>query len=223
MTNLHSFAGNPTDGMSPWGTLLLSGSTLYGMTSAGGTILTSGVGGVLFKVNTDGTGYNLLHSFAGPGDGSTPYGDVTIVGSTLYGMTSLGGTSSNGVIFKINTDGTGYGIMHNFNGGANDGAVPYGSLVAGSSTLYGMTAYGGSNNYGAIIKINTSGTGFGVIHAFDGYNGYRPELSALTLSGSTLYGTATGGGLDRQRLSDDLRQSVRRDAAAPIPRLRSEK
>jgi len=36
VTVLHSFAGEPTDGSHPQGSLVLSGKTLYGMTSAGG-------------------------------------------------------------------------------------------------------------------------------------------------------------------------------------------
>ena len=36
-TNFHSFAGGTNDGATPYGSLMLSGSTLYGMTYYGGT------------------------------------------------------------------------------------------------------------------------------------------------------------------------------------------
>ena len=63
--NLHNFTrpdGNTltnSDGASPYAGLILSGNTLYGTASAGGSF----GGGTLFAVNTDGTGFATLHSF----------------------------------------------------------------------------------------------------------------------------------------------------------------
>jgi uncharacterized repeat protein (TIGR03803 family) len=50
-------------------------------------------------------------------------------------MTSHGGGSDRGVIFKINTDGTGYKNIHNFTGTNLDGRKPYGSLVVKGSIV----------------------------------------------------------------------------------------
>src|SRR5258706_9545402 len=63
-TTLHSFTallgpGTNSDGASPYAGLILSGNTLYGTTSDGG----SSVWGTVFRVNTDGTGFTNLHSF----------------------------------------------------------------------------------------------------------------------------------------------------------------
>ena len=78
--------------------LILSGSTLYGMTAFGG----SGRQGVLFKINADGRGYSILHSFAGGrSDGRGPLGSLTLFSSSLYGMTCTGGNNGNGVVFKL--------------------------------------------------------------------------------------------------------------------------
>ena len=45
--------------------------------------------GTVFKVNTDGSGFALVRSFAGrPADGGTPYGSLVVSGSTLYGVTT---------------------------------------------------------------------------------------------------------------------------------------
>jgi uncharacterized repeat protein (TIGR03803 family) len=57
--------------------------------------------------------FNLLHTFgAGPGltnsDGEEPRSDLVLSGNTLYGTTPLGGTNGYGVIFSINTDGSGF-------------------------------------------------------------------------------------------------------------------
>jgi uncharacterized repeat protein (TIGR03803 family) len=135
---LHTFVASTGDGWAPHGSLVLSGSTLYGMTSQGG-----GGAGSIFQINTDGTGYSRLHAFAGgTADGSKPLGDLLIAGNTLYGPTSLGGTFNLGTIFEINTDGSGYGLLHSFAGAPNDGNGPSNLIISGS-TLYGMTGAGG--------------------------------------------------------------------------------
>jgi uncharacterized repeat protein (TIGR03803 family) len=186
---LHSFSGGKTDGADPEGSLTLSGSTLYGMTEAGG-----GGGGTIFQINTDGSGYKVLHSFEDVPDGAGPGGDLTLSGSTLYGMTSSGGIAF-GTIFQINTDGTGYKVLYSFNGGS-DGTSPFGAVTLSGSKLYGMTSGGGANEFGTIFQINTDGTGYQVLHNFSGYpgDGATPDGS-LTLSGSTLYGMTIGGGV----------------------------
>ncbi len=186
---LHSFTGGSIDGRNPWGSLTLSGSKLYGMTASGG----SGETGTLFSMNTDGTGFGLLHSFTG-GAGD-PNGSLTLSGSKLYGMTSGGGNSSIGAVFSMNTDGTGFGLLHTFTGGAGDGAYPRGSLTLSGSKLYGMTQDGGSDNVGTLFSMNTDGTGFSLLHIFavGPGDGAYPSGS-LTLSGSKLYGMASNGG-----------------------------
>jgi uncharacterized repeat protein (TIGR03803 family) len=185
-TLLHSFSGE--DGAIPSGSLTLSGSTLYGMTHEGGS---SGKGTV-FRINTDGTGFKVLHSFSGE-DGAIPdEGSLTLSGSTLYGITRKGGSSDNGTVFKINTDGTGFRVLHSFS--SEDGDDPCGPLTLSGSTLYGMTVAGGSSDMGTVFKINTDGTGFRVLHTFSGEDGAFPDECSLTLSGSTLYGMTRDGG-----------------------------
>lgn len=56
-------------------------------------------------------------------------------------MTSNGGSSNNGTIFKILKDGTGYVKLLNF-GGATTGRGPQGSLLYDGTFLYGMTIEG---------------------------------------------------------------------------------
>ena len=185
---LHSFGRAANDGTNPYGSLTPSGATLYGMTEAGGVV---GYG-TIFQIYTDGSGYQVLHSFD-YGDGADPQGSLTLLGFTLYGMTRFGGANGLGAIFKVNTEGTGYQVLHSF-GGGNDGANPLGSLTLSGFTLYGMT-HGEDNggDYGTIFQINTDGTGYQVLHSFGYGDGARP-YGSLTLSGSTLYGMTSNGG-----------------------------
>jgi len=63
----------------------------------------------------------ILHSFAA-GDGAHPYGSLALSGSKLYGMTNDGPTTadSRGTLFSVNTDGTGFSVLHSFVGGSTD-------------------------------------------------------------------------------------------------------
>jgi uncharacterized repeat protein (TIGR03803 family) len=199
-TAMHSFTATPfstnSDGSVPYAGLTLAGNTYtwYGTTSKGGS---SGYGTV-FAVNTDGTGFTVLHSFTGGSDGATPWAGLIQSGNTLYGTTINGGSSSNGAVFAVNTDGSGFTVLHSFtarnaSGINSDGAFPNAGLTISGQTLYGTATYGGSANYGTLFAINTDGTGFTNLHSFSYYDGTGP-VAGLTLFGNTLYGTATYGG-----------------------------
>jgi len=186
--SIHSFSS--AGGSQPYGSLIISGSTLYGMTMQGGT---GGSLGTIFSINTDGTNFSLLHSFNST-DGSTPYGSFIISGSTLYSMTYSGGVNDAGTIFSINTDGTNFRTIYNFN--SANGIRPYGDLFAYNGTFYGLTTEGGANNYGTIFSINandTDGTTFRTIYSFNATDGSYPRGN-LIISGTTLYGTTMSGG-----------------------------
>jgi MYXO-CTERM domain-containing protein len=189
-TFIHRFLGGAADGASPQGDVVVSGSTLYGVTLAGGT---SGAGTV-FKVGTDGTGFTLLRSFAG-GDGREPRGSLVMSGATLYGMTDRGGASNSGTVFKVDTDGNNFALLHSFAGGAGDGQSAPGSLVVVGSTVYGMTKQGGASDLGTVFKVDTDGNNFAVLHSFAGgpADGQSPTGS-LVASGGALYGMTYQGG-----------------------------
>ena len=189
--NIHNFEGWPGEGSKPEGSLIRDGKTLYGMTSKGGVGLG---GGLIFKMKIDGSDYTNLYFFEVYGsDGKNPRGDLTLADNVLYGMTQVGGQGS-GVVFRINTDGTGYKNLHVFLGLPNDGARPYGSLIYSDGLLYGMTHSGGSNDMGIIFSINTNGADYTTLYILgNGTDGARP-YGKLVIAGNTLYGLTQGGG-----------------------------
>jgi uncharacterized repeat protein (TIGR03803 family) len=188
-TNLHAF-NYSTDGAHLWAGLVLSGNTLYGTASGGGSA--NFPGGTVFRVDTDGAGFVTLRNFDyASGEPFRPRGDLALSGSTLYGTTSEGGSGGWGAVFKVNSDGSGYTVLKNFAG--SDGKNPDAGLVLSGDTLYGTTSLGGTGGSGTIFKISTSGTGFTNLWHFAGTNGASPE--ELVLSGSMLYGTTSAGGL----------------------------
>ena len=95
---LHKFGETHHDGKNPYGSLLLVGDQLYGMTANGG----DNDMGTVFVIRTDGHGYQRLYSFGGQaGDGSKPIDNVILANGRLYGMTTEGGAYGQGAIFKV--------------------------------------------------------------------------------------------------------------------------
>jgi uncharacterized repeat protein (TIGR03803 family) len=156
--SLHSFNGSLAgdgDGSRPTAGLVLSGNTLYGAAQEGGQWNF----GTLFKLNTDGTGFTNLHVFTGAvftpsGDGGWPTAGLILSGTTLYGTARLGGGHGYGLIFKVNTDGTGFAPLYSFTGPPTGGSDPFAGLVFSGSALYGMTKYGGSLNDGTVFRLS---------------------------------------------------------------------
>ena len=121
-------------------------------------------------------------------NGSSP-GELTLIGSTLYGTTAYGGANGNGTIFSMPVTGGASTTLASFNGSDGKG----GSLLTLSgSTFYGITDSGGANNDGVVFSIPVTGGTPTVLLSFNGTNGETPE--SLIVSGSTLYGTTYYGG-----------------------------
>lgn len=206
-TNLYSFptenSGINSEGGQPVAGMIVSGTNLFGTTWSGGT----GGGGVVFRINTDGTGFTNLHSFTAlvsgtNSDGATPFSRLTLSGNTLFGTAVYGGTGGNGTLFSLNTDGTGFTNFHSFTARINntnsDGAGPFGSLVLSGNTLYGTAIGGGSLTNGTIYAVNADGTDFKVIYNFSSFTGTTNSDGAAPASGilssNTFFGIAHTGG-----------------------------
>jgi uncharacterized repeat protein (TIGR03803 family) len=136
-------AGTPsTDGT---GNLMLSDSTLYGVTFSGGLSNR----GTVFQLNTDGTDYRILKHFSVE-EGFSPKSGLSFIKGTLYGTTVYGGDLSGGTIFRLNTNGSDYRILKHFAG--PDGSDPGPGLTLSGETLYGTTAFGGRFDGGTLFK-----------------------------------------------------------------------
>lgn len=203
-TNLHVFGGN-NDGNSTIGGLVLAGSRLYGNAQSGGT---NGYG-MIFGVNTDGSAYTNLHSFASlvggtNSDGIQPLATLTIYGTNLFGTCSGGGAFGSGTVFRINTDGSGFTNLHVFSallaGTNSDGKMPYGgSLTVNGTNLFGTARLGGAGGNGVLYRLNFDRSGFTNLHSFTAATGFTNTdgvypFGSLYSSGNVLYGTAAGGG-----------------------------
>lgn len=177
-----------TDGTDSSYSVLGAFSQLAGALARSGDVLFGATRDNVFRINTDGSGYLVLHTFTNTPDGRWARAGLALGGSTLYGTTSTGGTSGYGTVFRIETNGSGYSIIKHFQGGTN-GSYPAAELVVSGTTLYGTTWGGGQTVGSTVFKINTDGNDFKVLKHFDAaISGAHPR-GGLTLSGSTLFGT----------------------------------
>jgi uncharacterized repeat protein (TIGR03803 family) len=209
-TPLYSFSaldpssGTNSDGSLPTGSLLQqSDGSIVGETQLGGSNNT----GVVYKVNSDGTGFTVLHSFGNGADGAYPGGGLT-AGSdgSLYGVTEYGGLADEGTIFKIAPDGTGYTVLYQFTDDSRstnaDGATPTAALTLGNDgLLYGVTPIGGASGSGVLFQLGTDGSNYTVLYAFSGTDGSNsnsggayPSSSLIKGAGGNFYGTTASGG-----------------------------
>jgi uncharacterized repeat protein (TIGR03803 family) len=187
-TVLHAFAGGPNDGAGSGAEVTLdSTGNIYGTTDYGGT---NGFGTV-FKLATTGT-ESLLHSFGGAGDGATPDGAVTIeADGDMIGTTIGGGSTGNGIIWKLAGDGT-YTILHAFT--PDEGSFLRGRLVQDKKgNFYGTALFGGANDDGTVFKYRAGGK-LTVVHTFNGTDGEFPEHGVVRDRAGNLYGVTAFGG-----------------------------
>ena len=166
-----------------------------------GSLCGAGLQGI-FKIDTDGGNYSMLHAFNISVDGRFAYGQL-IQGTDgfLYGTAEAGGSNSLGTVFKLDTGGTNFTVLHTF-GATNDGAKPYGGLIPGDNgALYGATSAGGTNGAGTVYRLNPDGGGYQILHHFqtnsaDGKNPFSQLTRGLNnlFYGTCVHGGATGNG-----------------------------
>ncbi|TKK67474.1 T9SS type A sorting domain-containing protein [Ilyomonas limi] len=118
----------------------------------------------------------------------------TLHAQVLYGTASDGGTNGKGTINTFNTNA---GILNAiFTFDSPDGAHPQfsGLIKANDGKLYGMTRYGGSNNYGVLFSYEPTSSKYTLLKDFDVSSGTYPYGSLMQAKDGKLYGMTTYGG-----------------------------
>ncbi len=186
---LWRFSYGGGDGLSSFASLVGgSDGALYGTTAGGGAAYS----GTVFRINKDGSGYELLHSFSGTGEEGIVPEAALLEGSNgrLYG--SARDPYPGGTLFSLNTNGSDFQVSHTFGSIASDGVGRKSALVEGTNgVLFGVTRYGGTNFYGTLFKINLNGTGYEILRHLSFSEGAAPEGITLGSDGA-LYVMAAG-------------------------------
>ncbi|MGA7460172.1 MAG: choice-of-anchor tandem repeat GloVer-containing protein [Candidatus Korobacteraceae bacterium] len=211
LSPIYSFGSQKDDGVNPVSRVVFGpGGLLYGTTSSGG----SGRGGTVFSLKPPATACKaalcpwvetILYNFTGGADGGDPlYGDLSFdQAGNIYGTTAGGGSSGEGVVFKLARSGSGWteSVLWNFTGGS-DGGLPVSGVIFDSAgnlygttgnfppgtvyelsptqsgwsetTLYSFTSHTGAGSGGLIMDAH--GNLFGITGGLDGGNGAAYEL-----------------------------------------------
>jgi uncharacterized repeat protein (TIGR03803 family) len=191
-TVIKNFDGSTSGGYPFGGVIQGSDGALYGTANGGG----SSGNGTLFKMNNDGSGFTVLHHFDYYTTGAYPYATpIQGTDGALYGTAYYAGPLGYGNVYKVNTDGTGFTVLQDFDN-STTGGYPFGGVMqAADGALYGSASNGGSFDYGTLFKLNTNGTGFTVIQNFDGTTtGGYPYNRPVQRTDGALYGTTYYGG-----------------------------
>lgn len=130
---------------------LAQDGTLYGTTSAGGSVGS----GTVFELTPPATAGNpwtetVLYDFSHTGDGKVPDSPLILRKGVIYGTTAQGSSSQDGggTVFELKKSGV-QTILHSF----ARPAVPSGSLAVGQNVIYGVTTSGGPNGAGTVYRI----------------------------------------------------------------------
>jgi uncharacterized repeat protein (TIGR03803 family) len=142
-----------------------------------------------------GSDFQLLKQFT-TAEGAHPFSEP-VLGSdgALYGTTVTGNSSTDhDTIYKMNTDGTGFTVLMNFDSPTTGGNCWGGLLLGSDGVLYGTTFTGGAGGTGTVFKVNEDGTDFTVLKDFDAATTGGRSYARLLEVDKVLYGTAYLGG-----------------------------
>lgn len=151
LTNKLNFSAS-ANGSTPYGSLIqATNGKIYGMTQLGGSY---GYG-IIFEYDTATSTFLKIMDFDGTLKGRSPYGSLLQASNgKLYGMTKLGGTNNQGVLFEYDLLTSTFTKKLDFDS-ASTGAFPYGSLIqAINGKIYGMTTAGGAYDRGVVFEFD---------------------------------------------------------------------
>jgi uncharacterized repeat protein (TIGR03803 family) len=135
----------------------------------------------------------VLHNFTRATGAHPIVGVIRDSAGNLYGTTTVGGTSGQGVVYKLDTARQ-YTVLHNFTGGLG-GGQPYAGVIRDSAgNLYGTTSSGGTANAGVVYKLDTAGHEMVLYNFTGGTDGSEPLAGVIRDSAGNLYGTTAYGG-----------------------------
>lgn len=197
---VYSFSETNDAPTSPTGTLVDDGAGyLWGTTFDGGT---SGKG-TIFKFHVATGVLTRVVSFtgtAGAAKGAEPQAGLVRDGSGVFwGVTTKGGASDNGTVFKVTSAGV-LSTVIEFTGatGAFLGTLPYSALTLdGAGFVWGTTLTGGTAGNGTVFKVEMSSGSFASLVSFTGTTGASKgatPYTAFARHGDFFWGaTGTGG------------------------------
>ncbi len=192
---IHSFGR--FNGIDPLSGVLYINGNLYGTSSDGGLSHQ----GEVFELELMGGVWteSHLHDFGSPSNGTNSVAGLVVDASgNFYGATTDGGSGGGGVVYEISPSGGTWTFQVLYNFSPFPGCGPQASLTLDSvGNLYGTAVCQGVNHLGSVFKLTKAGDSwvYTSLHDFAGNDGAYPIGGVTIDADGTLYGTASGGGL----------------------------
>lgn len=191
LTAAFTFDDPNPDGRLPLFSTMMQASNgkLYGMTYQGGR----NDFGTIFSFTPSSAAYTKIFDFNGTNGAYASGNLIQASNGKLYGMTSSGGTYNFGTLFSFDPATAAYTKLLDFD--STNGATPYGSLMqASNGKLYGMTATGGTGNFGVLFSFAPATASYSKLRDFDSTRGSLPYGNLVQASDGKLYGMTNSGG-----------------------------
>ncbi|MFL5730048.1 MAG: choice-of-anchor tandem repeat GloVer-containing protein [Cytophagaceae bacterium] len=191
-TKKYDFPSSGLLGVNPSGTMVESSNgKFYGMTTGGG----ANGSGTIFEFDNSAGICTKKFDFEYTTSGHVPMGNlVEASNGKMYGVTSYGGTHTDGVLFEYDPLTNAFTKKIDFQGSVN-GRLPYGSLIqAANGKLYGLTNTGGSSGQGTLFEYDPATGSLINKVSLTSLSGYSPFGDLLEASNGKLYGLTDAGG-----------------------------
>jgi uncharacterized repeat protein (TIGR03803 family) len=201
---LYMFGTQPGDGNEPvGGSLVMSGTKLYGTTRIGGYSSCNSPNGcgTVFEVTTTTGAETPIYTFTSYSDGLFPDGVIEKSG-ILYGTTTTGGSGQCGTAFELTPPAKKGGtwtktVLYDFEVGPSDGCDLNPGLIYEDGALYGTASQDGADSGGAIFALSATEPGPDtILYNFTAApsDGFAPAAGVIMDGKGNIYGTTEFGG-----------------------------
>ena len=195
LTIIHSFSAELPGGP----VMQAADGKLYGTTPWGG----ANGKGLIYTMTLGGGSYKDLHDFLGTDGLNSSQGLVQGSDKFLYGVAQLGGVNNAGTLFKINTTGTTFSVLYNFQTALGD--TPMSTPVLHTNgIIYGTTNHGGpvSVGYGTLYSYKANLKPFAsIVIVWSGKVG--TSVGIIGQGFNTATGVKFGNGLGTSKVVSD--------------------
>lgn len=197
-TVLHFFENGQGSAV-PFGSVFQQDNWIYGTTvwnaSSGSRPPTGMGGGSVYRLQRDGSEFEVLREFSPSNDGGALFHGLSFDNGLLVGVTKDGGARGFGTLFNLNPSDKGFTVLHNF-GSVNDGRQPYSAPVVVAGNYFGLTFSGGHHGGGVLYSYDRTTANYVIRHHFELPGGM--PFGTLTPVGDWLYGMVS----DHRSLTD---------------------